>query len=115
VEKEEKTLVQEEQYGSQEVSEGITGARNAHLKRFARIIVADIALYNQEQVEQGVREGNLEELLESEIEEGRRLFQTRLKSQTGEGMELYTQAIEGFVARQKGRFTPSGESGEGGI
>jgi len=115
VEKEEKTLVQEEQYGSQEVSEGITGARSAHLKRFARIIMADIALYNQEEVERGVREGNLQEVLESEIEEGRRLFRTRLKSQAGEGMELYTQAIEAFVARQRARFASLGESGEGRI
>jgi predicted Zn finger-like uncharacterized protein len=115
VEKEEKTLVQEERYGSVEVSGGITGVRSAHLKRFARIIMADIALYNQEQVERGVREGNLQEVLESEIEEGRRLFRTRLKSSSGEGMELYTQAIEEFVARQKVRFTSSGQPGEGGI
>jgi len=114
-EKEEKTLVQEEQYGSLEVSEGITGARSAHLKRFARIIMADIALYNQEQVERGVRENNLQELLESEIGEGRRLFRTRLKSQTGEGMELYARAIEEFVARQKARFASLGESGAGGL
>ena len=111
VEREEKTLVQEEQYGSQDVSAGITGARSAHLKRFARIIMADIALYNQEQVERGVRAGNLEELLESEIEEGRRLFQTRLKSQTGEGMEFYTRAIEEFVAKQKVRFTSPDKRG----
>ena len=89
--------------------------RKAHLARFARIIMADIALYNQELVEQGVREDNLHQLLASEIDEGRRLFEARLRSRTGEGMEMYTQAIEEFVAKQKARFTSFGESGEGGV
>jgi CheY-like chemotaxis protein len=51
----------------------------------------------------------------SEIEEGRRLFRTRLKSKSDEGMELYTQAIEEFIARQRARFSSPGESEAGGI
>jgi hypothetical protein len=77
--------------------------------------MADIALYNQDLVDQGIREGNLQELLASEIEEGRRLFRTRLKSKSDEGMELYTQAIEEFIARQRARFSSPGESEAGGI
>lgn len=111
--KDETALIKEEQFGSLEVSGGIAGARVAHLRRFARIIMADIALYNQELVEQGIREGSLQELLASEIEEGRRLFEKRLKSKSGEGMELYTQAIEEFIAGQEARSFPSGRSGEG--
>jgi len=112
--REEKSLVREEQFGSREVSGGIAGVRKAHLTRFARIIMADIALYNEELVEQGIREDNLQLLLASEIDEGRRLFETRLRSKTGEGMEVYTRAIEEFVTKQRARFASSGGSGEGG-
>lgn len=46
-------------------------------RRLARIIVSDIALYNQEKVDAGIRGGNWADLLASEIAEARKLFQER--------------------------------------
>jgi CheY-like chemotaxis protein len=112
--REEETLVREEQFGSREAARESADNLNAPLKRFARIIMADIALYNQELVEEGIRMGSLRQLLQKEIAEGRRLFETRLKPGFEGGDELYNRAIEEFVSRQGVRFGYSGESGGGG-
>jgi len=111
--REEKTLVREEQFGSREATRESADDLKEPLKRFARIIMADIALYNQELVEEGVRKGNLQQLLEKEIAEGRRLFETRLKPGYEGGRDLYNRAIEEFVSRQRARFGGPGEAGGG--
>jgi len=46
-------------------------------ERFARIIVADISLYYQDRIDEGILEGNWSELLAIEIKEARRLFSER--------------------------------------
>ena len=46
-------------------------------RRLARIIVSDIALYYQERVDEGIRNGNWSELLATEIKEARKLFAER--------------------------------------
>lgn len=46
-------------------------------ERFARIIVADISLYYQNRIDEGILEGNWSELLATEIKEARRLFSDR--------------------------------------
>lgn len=46
-------------------------------ERLARIIVSDIALYYQDRVDDGIRNGNWSELLASEIKEARNLFRER--------------------------------------
>jgi predicted Zn finger-like uncharacterized protein len=46
-------------------------------ERFARIIVADISLYYQNRIDEGILEGNWSELLATEIKEARRLFSER--------------------------------------
>ena len=46
-------------------------------RRLARIIVSDIALYNQAKVEAGIREGDLTERLSAELAEGREMMARR--------------------------------------
>lgn len=46
-------------------------------RRLARIIVSDIALYYQERVDEGIRNGNWTQLLADEILEARKLFANR--------------------------------------
>jgi len=108
--KDEQTLVREEKFGS-------TGAaddpRHEKLKRFARIIVSDIALYNQEALDEGIRKGNLAKLLESEIREGRRLYQTRLSAEAGVEKDYFRQAFNDFVAGQKARYLKTDGLGKG--
>ena len=70
-------------------------------RRLARIIVSDIALYNQDRVEEGIRTGQFYELLEGEIAEGRRLFAERVGS-TVRGQEDFLQtAFAAFIERRR--------------
>lgn len=70
-------------------------------KRFARIIVSDIALYNQEAVVEGVKKGTFYELLKDDVEEGRQLFDTRIPAAIRAKRDYYTETIENFIAAQK--------------
>ena len=69
-------------------------------RRLARIIVADIALYNQERVDEGVRSGRFFELLASEIAEGKRLFLERFDG-SGSGDEVLEEAFAAFIQRRR--------------
>lgn len=46
--------------------------------RLARAIVSDVAIYNQEKVESGIKNDNIFELLAEEIEEGRQHYFSRV-------------------------------------
>ena len=82
-EREQETLIREELYGSQGRERKGLERLTECLRRYARIIISDIALYNQELVEQGIREGTFSELLKKEIEEGYRLYLVRVPSSSG--------------------------------
>ena len=62
-----------------EVSSGNVPERE-RAERLARIIVADISLYYQNRIDEGILEGNWSELLATEIKEARRLFGERFPS-----------------------------------
>jgi hypothetical protein len=46
--------------------------------RLARAIVSDVAIYNQEKVESGIKNDNIFDTLSDEIEEGRQHFYSRV-------------------------------------
>lgn len=111
--REQETLIREELYGSAgRQRPGLERLRES-LRRYARIIVSDIALYNQELVERGIREGTFSELLKKELEEGRKLYLTRVPPSSG-GADHYQEAVQDFIARrsapQGGRRGPRGEA-----
>jgi CheY-like chemotaxis protein len=109
-EKDERTLVREEKFGSTGPADD---PRHEKLKRFARIIISDIALYNQEVIEEGIRNGNIAELLEKEIKEGHRLYQTRLSAEAGAEKDYFRHAFRDFVTGQRARYLKTGRVGEG--
>jgi hypothetical protein len=47
-------------------------------KRLARAIVSDVAIYNKEKVESGIKNDNIFDLLKDELEEGRQHFFSRV-------------------------------------
>ncbi|MGA1846015.1 hypothetical protein [Deferribacter abyssi] len=47
-------------------------------KRLARTIISDIVLYNKEKVVEGIKNDNVFEVLEEEIELGRKLFNEKV-------------------------------------
>lgn len=51
--------------------------------RLARAIISDVAIYNQEKVEKGIKNDNIFEILSEEIEEGRQHFYSRVAPELG--------------------------------
>jgi predicted Zn finger-like uncharacterized protein len=71
-------------------------------RRLARIIVSDIALYNQVRVEEGIRMGTFFQVLASEIEEGRRLFGERVAPELLREEDFLGDAFRAFLeSREK--------------
>jgi hypothetical protein len=70
-------------------------------RRLARIIVSDIALYNQELVEEGIRTGQFYELLKREIAEGRRLFAERVGSEISRSEDFLQTAFAALIERRR--------------
>lgn len=78
----------------------------AHVKarRFARIIVSDIALYNQAKVEQGVRAGTFYELLADDIAEGRAIYAQRVAADIRSTTNYLDEALDALVVKKKKEF-----------
>jgi CheY-like chemotaxis protein len=70
-------------------------------RRFARIIVSDIALYNQEAVIEGLKNGTMYELLNTDITEGRELYEGRVPGVVKAKKDYYQEAFDNFVAAAK--------------
>lgn len=75
----------------------------AHVKarRLARIIVSDIALYNQAEVEEGIRNGNIYTLLADDIREGRALYDRRVPEEIRSCSSYLKEAFEELIAKKK--------------
>ncbi len=71
-------------------------------RRLARTIVSDLAAYHKAEVEQGIVEDNLFELLSEEIEEGRRFYRQRVAPEIYR-MGLYEKALVDFLLKPFGR------------
>lgn len=63
----------------------------------ARLLIADIALYHQEQIEKGIREGDPERYLDAEMAEGRRLLAEQIDPDILAGKDYLGLALRRFV------------------
>ena len=70
-------------------------------RRFARIIVSDIALYNQDAVVDGLRNGTFYELLKNDVTEGRELYEKRVPAAVRVKTDYYQEAFDNFIKTQK--------------
>jgi predicted Zn finger-like uncharacterized protein len=80
---------------------------DAHNKarRLARIIVSDIALYNQKKVEEGIQCGTFQELFHDEIQEGRLLYNRRVPEEVRSGTSYLEDTFEEFLAQKNGELS----------
>ncbi|MGA7827822.1 MAG: response regulator [Geobacteraceae bacterium] len=76
---------------------------DAHNKarRLARIIVTDIALYNQKKIEEAVRNGTFYKLFEEELNDGRLFYNRRIAEEVRNGTSYLDDAIEEFISQKK--------------
>ena len=70
-------------------------------RRFARLIVSDIALYNQEAVAEGIARGTFYDLLNEDITEGRALYEKRVPETIRQSKDYFQEAFDNFIAAKK--------------
>jgi predicted Zn finger-like uncharacterized protein len=70
-------------------------------RRFARLIVSDIALYNQEAVAEGIAKGTFYDLLNEDITEGRALYEKRVPETVRQSKDYFQEAFDNFIAAKK--------------
>ena len=75
--------------------------------RLARAIVSDIALYNQDKVQDGIKNDSIFELMQEELEEGREHFFSRVSPDLANREHLYEKAIVDVMIKQAGKIESS--------
>jgi hypothetical protein len=74
--------------------------------RLARAIISDIAIYNREKVEDGIRNDNIFDLLTEEIEEGRKHFESRVAPSLVQ-RNIYDTAVVDVLIKRAGKIESS--------
>lgn len=77
-----------------------------HAKRLARAIISDVALYNREKVETGIKNDNIFDLLHGELEEGRQHFTSRVNPQLASS-NIFDIAIVDVLIKRAGKIESS--------
>lgn len=75
-------------------------------RRLARAIVSDVALYNREKVEQGIKDDNIFEVLEEQLNEGREHFQSRVSQEIAES-NIFDIAVVDVLIKRAGKIESS--------
>jgi CheY-like chemotaxis protein len=70
-------------------------------KRLSRIILSDIVLYNQKMVEEGIRKNTFEQLLKDELEEGRKLYESRVPPSIRTSTQYFQEAVLNFIRNKR--------------
>ena len=70
-----------------------TTAKIRSAQRLARTIASDILLYNREKIAEGLKRDALFEVLESEIREGRELYDSRVSAELDARFHFLERAL----------------------
>jgi hypothetical protein len=75
-------------------------------KRLARAILSDVAIYNREKVEAGIKNDNLFDILTEELAEGRQHYDSRVAPQLS-GLHFFDLAIVDVLIKRAGKIESS--------
>jgi hypothetical protein len=75
-------------------------------RRLARAIVSDVAMYNREKVEQGIKDDNIFEVLSDELTEGREHFQSRVSKDLA-ASNIFDIAVVDVLIKRAGKIESS--------
>ncbi|OGU16296.1 MAG: hypothetical protein A2076_12215 [Geobacteraceae bacterium GWC2_53_11] len=75
-------------------------------KRLARAILSDVAMYNKEKVENGIKNDNIFDVLKEELEEGRQHFLSRVSSDVNPDL-VYEIAVVDVLIKRAGKIESS--------
>lgn len=76
-------------------------------KRLARLIVADIILYNTDKITEGIRNDSLFTLLDKDIVEGRKYYDRQVDPSVARAAPYYDWALVDQLVKNKGGTIPS--------
>lgn len=74
-----------------------------HAKRLARAIISDVAIYNRDKVEQGIRTDCIFDMLEQELDEGRQHFISRVSPELASS-NIFDLAIVDVLIKRAGKI-----------
>ena len=72
--------------------------------RLARAIASDISLYNEDKIKEGIENDTFFDAVAGELEEGRRLYQSRVAPQIYDATNFYDRAVVDIIIRSKGHI-----------
>lgn len=72
-------------------------------KRLARAILSDVAMYNKEKVEDGIKNDNVFDVLKEELEEGRQHFLSRVSTNVNPEL-IYGIAVVDVLIKRAGKI-----------
>lgn len=72
-------------------------------KRLARAIVSDVAIYNRDKVEQGIKEDNIFEVLNDALTEGREHFESRVTPELA-ASNIFDIAVVDVLIKRAGKI-----------
>ena len=75
-------------------------------KRLARAILSDVAMYNPEKVENGIKNDNIFDVLKEELEEGRQHFFSRVSPDVNPDT-IYDIAVVDVLIKRAGKIESS--------
>ncbi len=75
-------------------------------RRLARAIISDVAIYNREKVEEGIKSDNIFELLTDELEEGRQHVISRVSPGLAES-NIFDLAVVDVLIKRAGKIESS--------
>ena len=75
-------------------------------KRLARAILSDVAMYNPEKVENGIKNDNIFDVLKDELEEGRQHFLSRVSPDV-EADTIFDIAVVDVLIKRAGKIESS--------
>jgi hypothetical protein len=75
-------------------------------KRLARAILSDVAMYNKEKVENGIKNDNIFDVLSEELEEGRQHFLSRVSPDMNSEI-IYEIAVVDVLIKRAGKIESS--------
>lgn len=68
--------------------------------RLARTIISDIALYNKDKISKGLKDDNIFELLDKELNEGLALYRSRVEPDIDQQNSYYNRAIVDILIKR---------------
>jgi len=74
------------------------GARQEEARRFARLLVSEIKLYNEDEVGRGRAEKDLGERLKDDIERSREMFEKRIPAEVRDGRDYFHDELVRILA-----------------